>query len=62
MLETYTGMDVVALVSAGYDFSAFYPNREGWNGGTRNVTCYVIRADGSKMTGSVHVGAATPAP
>ncbi|HUG47240.1 MAG TPA: septum formation family protein [Candidatus Limnocylindria bacterium] len=30
----------------------FYPTREGWNGGDRDITCYLIRSDGGHLTGS----------
>jgi len=57
-LQTYAGMDLPTLVTQGYDYSAFYPSPEGWDGGQRDVTCYVVNVDGSKMTGSVKAGAA----
>ena len=47
VLETYTGMDLVALVSAGYDFSAFYPNREGWN--RRYAQCDLLCHQGRRL-------------
>ena len=62
VLETYTGMDIVALVVGRVRLLGLLSKSGGWNSGTRNVTCYVIRADGLKMTGSVRAGAATPAP
>jgi len=59
-LQTYTGMDLATVVTQGYDFSAFYPSPEGWDGGSRDVTCYIVKADppGGKITGSLKVGAA----
>lgn len=48
---TYVGEDYNTNedLSIGY----FYPNREGWDGGDRTVTCYADRLDGSKIIQSV---------
>jgi hypothetical protein len=58
-LQTYTGMDLMTFVNAGYDFSAFYPSPEGWNDGSRDVTCYLVKATppGGKITGSLKTSA-----
>jgi hypothetical protein len=52
-LQSYTGMDILTFVAQGFDFAGIYPAPEQWNGGARGVSCYVIRADGSKMTRSI---------
>lgn len=62
LLSAYTGMDLVTFVAAGLDFSAFYPTSEAWNNGDRSVTCYVVKADSSKLTGSVHNLGSSPLP
>lgn len=49
--ETYTGLTFETSVDIGYGY--FMPTREGWNDGDREVTCYVIRSAGAKMTSSV---------
>jgi len=48
---TYVGEDFDSNedLTIGY----FYPNRSGWDGGDRTVTCYVVREDEAKLTQSV---------
>lgn len=62
LLSTYTGMDLVTFVAAGLDFSAFYPATEAWTNGDRSVTCYVVKTDSSKLTGSLHNLGSSPLP
>lgn len=33
----------------------FHPSRDGWDGGDRTVTCYVVREDKAKLTESLKV-------
>ena len=44
-----------------YNVGWFYPNREGWDRGDREVTCYVIKSDNSKLTQSVKAAASSAA-
>jgi hypothetical protein len=53
----YTGLDYDTATDLG--FSYFYPTREGWNDGDREVTCYVVRVDDAKMTSSVRAASET---
>ena len=48
---TYVGEDIDSSedLAIGY----FYPTRDGWDGGDRTVTCYVVREDETKLTQSV---------
>lgn len=48
---TYTGQphDTVGDL----DYSMFYPTRSSWGRGDRDVTCYAVKSDESKLTGSV---------
>jgi hypothetical protein len=45
--------------SLDYDLGYFYPDETGWNKGDRTFTCYVTRADDSKLTKSVKGAAAS---
>jgi hypothetical protein len=63
--ETYTGMSIAQIFDAGFDYSYFYPTSEGWtDSNDRSVTCFAVRANNSKMTGTVrNVGTgASPSP
>lgn len=44
------------------DFGLFYPLADAWNAGERDVSCYVFRVDGAKMTGSLRAPATSTAP
>ena len=61
-LEAYTGRSYPEVYAAGLDVSFLYPSSASWTDNDREVTCFLVKVDGSKMTGSVRVGAATPAP
>ena len=47
---TYVG--VSADTSTAYNVEMFYPNEDTFSSGTRTLTCYLVAADGSSMTGS----------
>lgn len=51
VFATYVGENFASSedLTIGY----FYPNRDGWDGGDRTVTCYVVRVDEAKLTQSV---------
>jgi hypothetical protein len=55
--NTYTGLDYDT--STDLNFSYFYPTRESWNDGDREVTCFIVRADGTKMTSPVRAATET---
>jgi Septum formation len=55
--KTYTGLDFDTATDL--DLSYFYPTREGWSDGDREVTCYIARADDAKMTSSVRAATET---
>jgi putative regulator of septum formation len=52
-LSTYSGLTTEQLDTRGTFYGYFYPTREGWGKGDRVVTCYVIKVDHTKMTGSI---------
>jgi Septum formation len=60
-IQTYTGRTVAEILSAGLDFGYFYPSASSWADGDRRVTCFILRADDQKMTGSVRAGGPGPA-
>jgi len=37
----------------GIDIGAFYPVVKDWDGGDREITCYLYRVDGTSMSGSL---------
>ena len=39
--------------SDGLDIGAFYPVVKDWDGGDREITCYLYRVDGTSMSGSL---------
>jgi hypothetical protein len=51
---TYVGRTFEAAEEL--DVGFFYPNSEGWDGGDRTVTCYIVRVDEAQMTQSVKAG------
>lgn len=52
----YTGLDYDAALD--FDWGAFTPGVAGWNDGDREVTCYILRVDGAKISGSMRAAAA----
>jgi hypothetical protein len=53
---TYTGSEYDN--QSGLDFGIFYPVRDEWSSGSRDVVCYVFNVDGTKLTGSLRRGSA----
>jgi hypothetical protein len=51
--RTYTGLDYATDPT--FDLGYFTPSPDGWSGGDREVTCYVVRIDGGPMSQSVRV-------
>lgn len=49
--ESYTGRDFDT--ARDLDYGAFVPIAEGWREGDREVTCYLVRVDGGKTSGSL---------
>jgi hypothetical protein len=49
--QTYVG--IAYADSQSYDYGYFYPTVDGWNGGDRTITCYVVRTDDAKLTQTV---------
>jgi hypothetical protein len=51
VFATYVGTDYDSSddLTIGY----FYPSRDGFDGGDRTVTCYVVRIDDAKLTRSL---------
>jgi hypothetical protein len=62
-LQAYTGRNINEVVAAGLDFSYLYPTSTSWSNGDRGVTCYITKADNSKLIGSIRTsGAPSSAP
>ena len=61
-LEAYTARTAAEVYAAGLDISFLYPSSSSWSDGDREVSCFIVRSDESKMTGSVRAGGSTPAP
>jgi hypothetical protein len=61
-METYAGSSYLDMYANGYDVSFLYPTSASWTDGDRGVTCFIVKSDETKMTGSLRVGAATPLP
>ena len=61
-LEAYTGRSYAEVYASGLDVSFLYPSSASWSDNDREVTCWLVKTDDTKMTGSVRAGAATPAP
>ena len=61
-LTAYVAMDIVTFIGQELDFSVLYPPPAQWASGGRDVACYVINANGSKLTGSVRSIGASPSP
>lgn len=60
LAEAYTGRTEEEIGAAGLGYAYFYPTSDSWTqNNDRGVTCYIERADGQKMNGSVKAG--TPA-
>ena len=54
--QSYVG--AAAEDRADIDVGYFSPTRDGWEGGDREITCYLTPADGGKITHSYKAGAA----
>ena len=49
--EAYTGIDWANDTT--YDIGTLWPSQNSWNGGDREMTCYIVRVDGAKLTQSL---------
>ena len=49
--DAYTGLDFTTETT--YDLAAYKPTTDGWSNGDRQVICYAVRDDGTKMTSSL---------
>lgn len=49
--EAYTGIDWASDTT--YDIGTLWPSQDSWNGGDREMTCYVVRVDGAALTQSL---------
>ena len=49
--DLYTGLDFDTALD--FDWGAFTPGEAGWTDGDREVTCYIVRVDGAKISGSM---------
>lgn len=49
--NAYTGLDFETALE--YDMGALTPTEEGWGGGDREITCYLVRADLGQMNASL---------
>ena len=54
--DSYTGLNFDTALD--FDWGAFTPGVAGWDDGDREVTCYIVRVDGAKISGSMRAGAA----
>jgi hypothetical protein len=62
-VEGYTGRTLDEIDAAGLSYAYFYPTASSWtDNNDRGVTCYINKADGSKMTGSVRSSTTSHAP
>ncbi len=61
-LEAYTARRASEVYAAGLDISFLYPSASSWSEGDREVSCFIVKSDESKMTGTVRAGGSTPAP
>jgi len=62
-LTAYVAMDIATILGRGFDFSLFYPPPDKWASGARDVACFVINANGTKLIGSVrNAGTSSPTP
>lgn len=52
-VATYTGRSLTEVDAAGLSYAYFYPTTNSWSNGDRGVTCYIAKADGSKLVGSL---------
>lgn len=52
-LQAYTGRSINEVIAAGLDFSYLYPTSTSWSNGDRGVTCYITKADDTKLIGSI---------
>jgi hypothetical protein len=49
--DSYTGLSFDTALD--FDWGVFTPGVAGWNDGDREVTCYIVRVDGAKLSGSM---------
>lgn len=49
--NVYTGLDYNATLDLGV--KPFWPTSEGWGDGDREITCYLVKADGSQLNASL---------
>lgn len=61
-VATYTGRSLTEVDAAGLSYAYFYPTTSSWSSGDRGVTCYMAKADGTKMVGSVRAATTSHAP
>jgi hypothetical protein len=61
-LESYTGRSVSEVIASGLFFSYLYPTSTSWSNGDRGVTCYVTKADDTKLIGSIKASGSSAAP
>ena len=54
--DAYTGLEFDTALD--FDWGAFTPGSAGWNDGDREVTCYITRVDGAKISGSMRAASA----
>jgi hypothetical protein len=54
--DRYTGLEFDTALD--YDWGAFTPGDDGWKDGDREVACYILRVDRSKISGSMRVASA----
>ena len=57
--DRYTGLDFDTALD--FDWGAFTPGVAGWNDGDREVTCYLVRVDGVKISGSMRTASGSTA-
>lgn len=55
--NSYTGLDYDSEPDLAY--GALVPSRTSWNDGDRAVSCYIVRTDNAKMTGSLRAATST---
>jgi hypothetical protein len=61
-LEEYTARTYDEVYAAGLDVSFLYPSSSSWSDNDREVSCFIVKTDESKMTGSVRAGGSSPLP
>jgi hypothetical protein len=61
-LEAYTARTYDEVYAAGLDVSFLYPSSSSWSENDREVSCFIVKTDESKITGSVRAGGSRPSP